>query len=254
MFFEKKQPTSLSMDDLAKIAAGYIVSQLIPKGKDEIEHLQNGLPYAKAVLDYMRNETPDEEKIQELRVSVRTIPCLLEATWNDLPIEERIILTVAEMHNAWRTQYEPKRRDPQWFMCMPLAFIGWKKAEAYCDALVPITECLGIGKLDNGMLQRAYYEYSANELYKYGFNHAYDLSHAMHTVACIPAEITRLSSEKRELLDNSKFVSRSLCKQLTEFGIGGFNKMRDLAATFDHLGGAHDRRLVGDLLMKQVVL
>lgn len=253
MFFKKKQSTSLDMDDLAKVAAGYIVSQLIPRGKDEIEHPQNGLPYVQAVLAYMRHETPDEEKLQELRTNVKTIPRLLEASWNDTPIEERIILTAVEMHNVWRTQYEPKRRDPQWFMCMPLAFIGWKRAEAYCDALVPIAECLGIGKLDNDMLRRAYYEYAANEFYKYGIGQVYDLPQAMRRVAYIPTEITRLSSEKRELLDDRKFVSRILCRQLSESGIGGFNRMRELATIFDRLGETLERRMVGDLLMKQIV-
>lgn len=253
MILKVKQPTP-SMSDLSKIAIGYIVSQLKPRGKDRIEHLRNGLPYAQAVLDCMHNKTPDQARIQELRTSVEAMACLPEAAWDDVPLEELVILAAAEMHNTWRVLYDPKRRDPQWFMCLPLAFIGWERTRKYCEALAPIMDCLGVEDLDMYMLQQAYYEHAANELYKFNLGQACNLSDAMCHMACISIDITRLTLKERELLSNPRFVSEKLHQQLATHGVGNFRQMKSLANTFGCLVESHERWFVDNALMNEVAL
>lgn len=247
LFKKRKQQDGISINNLSTIAMGYVISHLIPHGQTASEHLSNGMPYLTASLDAVHGGNHYPKIMAGLRQSAKTIPRLAEASWDDTPIEEIIILSIELMHDGWRQYHVSSHQDSQWFMCLPLAFIGWSKVKVYYDAFCPALKCFELN-LAEEVIQRIYYEYAANIFYKYNLYTVNSLPEAMYNVSSVSTDISKLSQAESRLLCNHKFVSERLEPQLANDGFGDFSKMQTFASIFNDFAGPESRQTVDDLL------
>lgn len=233
--------TSEEKSAFRSMAVGHLTSFLLPAATSEIEHLRQYMPYAQDLLSMLRGERSNSERIDTLRDKIASVPHLRTASWRETPLEEQIISAITSLHTLRRqtrpfsfdrTENYSEHSPMEWFEYLPVAFIGWQATKEYFDAIRAVYEILGTS-IDMEYLQYAYYEYAANEFYKYDLGSSNDYNDLFHILASVDQKISGIPAGARSILIGDSKNTMQLYDMVTEYGFGSFTHMKICARMFD---------------------
>lgn len=226
--------------DLLMIACGnisrFVLERHVGSDLNQEAFLMLGQPVALALRSLIKDAPDDrnDDLVRAVQLTVASLPTQDEAEWDDLALEELMILVACHTQTAWRKVCSGSFSDPeqnQHYLYLPLVFQKWKTAKQYIKPVQKIFARLGqIVAMED--LRKAFYNVVAQQLLQFGISDAYNAVQMAQQVAFVDAQYSDLSSSQRAYFLYGRVVHSQLPQQFEQFGFSTLEKMRAFASTF----------------------